>query len=101
MLQLTSNALRYLINIRQERGVDNRAGARFVSKEGRVGLTFALAPVDGDRVVDADVIKVYVASEIAAALDESIIDARDEDGKTALIMRKQAEAKAKVTKPVH
>jgi hypothetical protein len=52
-------------------------------------------------VVDADVIKVYVASEIAAALDESIIDARDEDGKTALIMRKQAEAKAKVTKPVH
>jgi Fe-S cluster assembly iron-binding protein IscA len=101
MLQLTPNAVRYLINVRKERGVDNRAGARFVSKEGRVGLTFALAAVDGDRVVDADVIKVYVASEIAAALDESIIDARDEDGKTALIMRKQAEAKAKVTKPVH
>lgn len=96
MLQLTANALRHLINVRQERGVDNRAGARFVSKDGRVGLTFALAPVDGDRVVDGEAIKVFVAADIATTLDQSVIDARaEDDGKTSLIMRKQAEARAK------
>lgn len=95
MLQLTSEATRYLLKVRRERGVDDRAGARFVSKGGRVGLTFALAPVAGDRVLNGAEIKVFVAPEIAETLDESIIDARDEDGQTALIMRKQAAAKMK------
>jgi hypothetical protein len=43
-------------------------------------------------VVDANEIKVYVASEIADALDQAIIDARDEDGQTALFMRRRAAA---------
>jgi Fe-S cluster assembly iron-binding protein IscA len=95
MLQLTPEATRHLLKIRGERGVDERAGARFVSKGGRVGLTFALAPVAGDRVLNNAEIKVFVAPEIAETLGESIIDARDEDGQTALIMRKQAASRTK------
>jgi len=96
VLKLTSSASRHLVNLRKERGVDDRAGVRFVSKEGRVGLTFSLKPVHGDRELDGEAIKVYIAPEIAPALDESIIDARDEDGKTALVLRKQATATPKV-----
>ena len=96
MLRLTSSASRHLVKLRKERGVDDRAGVRFVSKEGRVGLTFSLNPVHGDREIDGEAIKVYIAPEIAPALDESIIDARDEDGKTALVLRKQATATPKV-----
>lgn len=95
MLQLTPEATRYLLKVQGERGVDERAGARFVSKGGRVGLTFAPAPVAGDRVLNSAEIKVYVAAEIAKTLDESVIDARDEDGQIALSMRKQAASKTK------
>ena len=90
MLELTPNAKRYLANLRRERGLDDRAGARLVSKGGRVGMTFAPAPVAGHRVVDTDVIKIYVPAEIAETLGESIIDARDENGQTKLVMRKRA-----------
>lgn len=90
MLELTPNAERYLANLRRERGLDDRAGARLVSKGGRVGLTFAPAPVAGHRVVDGDVIKIYVPPEIAETLGESIIDVRDENGQAKLVMRKRA-----------
>jgi len=90
MLQLTSKAVGHLTMLRRDRGVDERAGVRFVSKDGRVGVTFSLVPMDGDRVVDGQQIEVFVAAEIAAALDESVIDARDENGQVSLIMRKQA-----------
>lgn len=90
MLELTANAKRYLANLRRERGVDDGAGARLVSKGGRVGLTFAPAPVAGHRVVDDEVIKIYVPPEIADTLSESIIDVRDDDGMTKLVMRKRA-----------
>jgi Fe-S cluster assembly iron-binding protein IscA len=96
VLKLTSSASRHLVKLRKERGVDDRAGVRFVSKEGRVGLTFSLKPVHGDREIDGEAIKVYIAPEIAPALDESIIDARDEDGRTALVLRKQTTATSKV-----
>jgi len=90
MLELTPKAGRYLTNLRGQRGVDDRAGARLVSRGGRIGLTFAPAPVAGYRVVDGGVIKLYVPPEIAETLVESIIDVRDEDGQTELVIRKRA-----------
>jgi Fe-S cluster assembly iron-binding protein IscA len=90
MLQLTKDATRHLIHVRQERGVDEDAGARFVSNGGRVGLTFAQAPSAGDLVVDGEGIRVFVAPDISQALEHSTIDAREVDGKRGLIMRKRA-----------
>lgn len=101
MLQLTSSAARHLIKLRQDRGVDVRAGVRFTSKEGRVGMAFSLAPMDGDRVVDGESIRVFVAAEIATALDKAVIDVRDEDGQTSLIMRKRAATTPKVASPAN
>lgn len=90
MLELTPNAKRYLANLRREHGVDDRAGARLFTKGGQVGLTFAPAPVSGHRVFDGEVIKVYVPPEIVETLGDSIIDAREENGETKLVMRKRA-----------
>jgi Fe-S cluster assembly iron-binding protein IscA len=93
MLTLTPNATRHLIEVRKERGVDEKAGARFISKGGKVGLTFAKAPETGDKVVEGSEIPVYVAAEIAEVLDHSVIDARAEEGKMTLILRKGAAGK--------
>ena len=62
-------------------------------------MAFRLAPMDGDRVVDGELIKVFVAAEIATALDKAVIDVRDEDGQTSLVMRKQPATTPKVACP--
>ncbi len=93
MLQLTPKATRHLIKVRRERGVDKKAGARFVRRNGRVGLTFTTERTKSDRVVEAEEIKVYIATEIADTLDQAIIDARAEEGKTMLVIRRQAAGK--------
>jgi Fe-S cluster assembly iron-binding protein IscA len=90
MLRLTPKATNHLITVRKERGVDDQAGARFVSKGGRVGLTFAPAPVDGDRILDAESIKVFVSADLADALDQSTIDASEVDGRMRLVMRRRS-----------
>lgn len=52
-------------------------------------MTFAPAPEPDDVLADASGIDLYVAPEVAAVFDESIIDAREEDGRTSLVLRKQ------------
>jgi len=98
MLQLTPKATEHLIQVRSERGVDKKAGARFVSRNGRIGLTFAAKPAKSDRVVEAEEIQIYIASEIAETLDQSIIDARPEEGKMTLVLRRNAAAKKAVAR---
>jgi Fe-S cluster assembly iron-binding protein IscA len=87
MLRLTSDATDHLVRVRQERGAANDAGARLVRGGGGVRLTFSQSPEQGDKVIDASDIKVFVAPEIADALDSSVIDAKTEDGRTYLVIR--------------
>jgi Fe-S cluster assembly iron-binding protein IscA len=89
MLRLTPTAVTHLVNVRRERGVDEGAGARFVSQGRRVRLTFESAPRDGDTVLKAPEIEVFVANDIADALDRSVIDAQREEDKTILVLRRQ------------
>jgi Fe-S cluster assembly iron-binding protein IscA len=98
MLQLTPKATRHLIQVRRERGVDKKADARFVRRNGRVGLTFTTERTKTDRVVEAEEIQVYIATEIADTLDQAIIDARAEEGKTMLVIRRQAAGKTAAAK---
>jgi Fe-S cluster assembly iron-binding protein IscA len=87
MLRLTSDATNHLVRVRQERGAGTDAGARLVRGGGGVRLTFTQTPEQGDKIVDASDIKVFVAPEIADALDTSVIDAKTEDGRTYLVIR--------------
>jgi Fe-S cluster assembly iron-binding protein IscA len=90
MLQLTPEATSHLVRVRRKRGLDDQNGARFFSRGTGVGLTFAAAPEPGDRVIDQKDIAVFVAPEVAEALDGSVIDARIEQGKSVLVLRRQA-----------
>lgn len=88
MLQITREATRYLVRARKERGLDAKAGARFVRTSGGVGLTFALEPEHHDRVVEHSV-PIYLDEHLAAALDRSTIDVSTEDGQPRLVVRPQ------------
>jgi hypothetical protein len=89
MLQITREATRYLLRTREERGLDARTGARFVRTPRGVGLTFVSGPDPHDRVVGNDALPIYLDDDIAAALDRSIIDVRNEDGQSRLSIRPQ------------
>lgn len=90
MIQVTPEAANHLLRLRSERGFDPKSAARFIRNDGRVGLTFAPAPQPGDRVVeDVDSIPVCVAPDVVDALDQATVDARAEDGKMVLVIRRR------------
>lgn len=89
MLQITPQAEKHLIDLRVERGFDDKDGVRFMTSAGGVGLTFTAAPDPNDRVVEGANLPVYIAPEAVAALEEATIDSKTEDGKTVLIIRRQ------------
>jgi Fe-S cluster assembly iron-binding protein IscA len=87
MIQITPQAVQHLLHLRKERGFRDADGARFVRNAGRLGVTFTPAPENGDRVVDAGGMSLFVAPDIADRLDQSVVDARREDGRTLLVAR--------------
>jgi Fe-S cluster assembly iron-binding protein IscA len=89
MLQITREATRYLRRTREERGFDAATGARFVRTSSGVGLTFATGPEPQDRVVTYEDLPIYLDDDVAAALDRSIIDVRNENGQSRLAIRPQ------------
>jgi Fe-S cluster assembly iron-binding protein IscA len=89
MLQITPQAEQHLIVLRVERGFGDKDGVRFLTNAGGVGLTFTAAPDPDDRVVEGTNLPIYVAPEAVAALEEATIDAKTEDGKTVLVIRRQ------------
>jgi Fe-S cluster assembly iron-binding protein IscA len=99
MLEVTQQATKHLLHVRQERGFDPKVGARFVRHATRVRLTFAPAPEPGDEVIDGAGIPVYLESGVASSLAGSVIDARPEDGKTVLVIRRHRRRASAPAKP--
>lgn len=89
MLQITQRAEQHLLQLRVERGFDDKHGARFLTNAGTVGLTFAAEPKADDRVMEGGNLPIFVAPEAVAVLDEATIDAQSDDGKTVLVLRRQ------------
>lgn len=89
MLQVTSAANEYLRHVRDAKGIDSKAGARFVRRSGGIGLTFAPAPAPGDQILAGVDLPVYIPDDLAAALATSIVDVRREDGGPRLVLRPQ------------
>lgn len=90
MIQVTPEAANHLLRLRSERGFDPKSAARFIRNAGRVGLTFAPAPQPGDRVLEAvESIPVCLAPEVVDALEEATVDARAQDGKMVLVIRRR------------
>jgi hypothetical protein len=89
MIQLTSDANEYLRQVREARGIESTAGARFVRSPGGIGLTFATAPSPGDQLVRAEDLQLYIPDDLASALASSIIDVSADDGTPRLVLRPQ------------
>lgn len=90
MLKLTKAATAHLLRVRAERGFDPSAGARFVRGSAGIGLTFARAPQEGDKVLMGSDFPVYVAEDVAEILDRAVIDeTTTEDRGSRLVIRPQ------------
>ena len=89
MLHLTREATDHLRRTRRDLGVDRQQPARLLGNGALVGFTFKSEPTRDDRVILADDMQVYVAPELADALDRAVLDARVEDGRSILVLRLQ------------
>jgi hypothetical protein len=56
------------------------------------GLTFALAPEAGDEVLTDSDLPIYIAEEVSAVLDHSVIDITADRNESRLVLRSQADA---------
>ncbi len=56
-----------------------------------VGLGFTDTPADGDHVTEQDGLRVFVAPELAAPLEDAAIDVTADDGARHLVFRPQDE----------
>ena len=89
MIRVTSYANEYLRHVREAKGIESTAGARFIRSPGGIGVTFAKAPAPGDQVVGDRDLTLYIPDDLAAALANSTIDVSIENGNPQLVLRPQ------------
>ena len=89
MLQLTSQAAKHLISVRDGRGLSRDDAVRIVRNGARVGLTFARKPEPDDRADRGSGSSGVSLSRGYAGLEDTVIDARPQGGETVLVIRRQ------------
>ena len=96
MLQITPDAAAFLAELREGQDVPDTYGLRIFPEstepdEVTVGLGFTDTPADGDHVSEQDGLRVFVAPELAAPLEDAAIDVTADDGARRLVFRPQDE----------
>ncbi len=96
MLQITQGAAALLTELRKGQDVPDDYGLRVFPEttqpgEVTIGLGFTDAPAAGDQVTEKEGLKVFVAPELAAPLEDAAIDVTQEDGASRLVFRPQSE----------
>ena len=96
MLQITHGAATFLSELRRGQDVPDSYGLRIFPEstepdEVTVALGFTDAPADGDQVTEQDGLRVFVAPELAAPLDDAALDVTTEEGTARLVFRPQVE----------
>lgn len=94
MLQITPSAAALLSDIRQGSDVPDSYGLRVYPEaaeagEVTIGLGFTEEPATGDQVMEQEGLRVFVAPELAAPLDQAAIDVTDQEGAARLVFRPQ------------
>jgi Fe-S cluster assembly iron-binding protein IscA len=95
MLRFTTQAIDHLQQVRGQRGHDTSTLPRFVRRSGRLALTFAQSPEEGDRLVDGGRMSTLVASSAADLLENKTIDVRAAEGKAVLVVKQRKDATPK------
>jgi Fe-S cluster assembly iron-binding protein IscA len=99
VLEITKSAAALLTELREGQEVPDSYGVRVFPEaaqpgEVTIGLGFAEQPAAGDQVTEQDGMKVFVAPELAAPLEDAAIDVTQEDGAARLVFRPQGETSA-------
>jgi Fe-S cluster assembly iron-binding protein IscA len=94
MLRFTTQAIDHLQQVRGKRGLDANELPRFVRRSGRLALTFARSPEEGDRLVDGGRMSTLVASSASDLLDGKTIDVKADEGRAVLVVKHRREAAA-------
>lgn len=96
MLQITHGAAALLTELRNGQDVPDTYGIRVFPESAQpgevtIGLGFADSPAEGDQVTEQDGLKVFVAPELAAPLEDAAIDVAQDNGASRLVFRPQDE----------
>lgn len=77
MLTLTDSAAIAIRDLTNQQEVPEGAGLRIATDPsvGTLTLTLAMAPADGDRVVDTSGARIFLESDAAQLLDDKVLDA--------------------------
>jgi len=92
VLEITQGAAALLTELRKGQDVPDDYGLRVFPEtaepgEVTIGLGFTDEPIAGDQVTEADGMKVFVAQELAAPLEDAAIDVTQENGTDQLVFR--------------
>jgi Fe-S cluster assembly iron-binding protein IscA len=96
VLEITRGAAALLTELRQGQDVPEDYGLRVFPEtnqpgEVTIGLGFTDQPAAGDQVAEQQGMKVFVAQELAAPLEDAAIDVTDEGGAARLMFRPKGE----------
>jgi Fe-S cluster assembly iron-binding protein IscA len=96
VLQITHGAATFLSELRRGQEVPDTYGLRVFPEstepgEVTIGLGFTDTPLEGDQVTEQDGLRVFVAPELAAPLEDAAIDVAGDNGTPRLIFRPQGE----------
>ena len=96
MLEMTNRAATLLTELRRNSDIPDNAGVRVYGEstpEGQASLAigFTEEPVPGDQVTETNGIKLFVAPEVAAPLQDAVMDVTGENGGSQLIFRPRAD----------
>ena len=99
MLEITKDAAALLTELRDGQDVPEDYGLRVFPEtaqpgEVTIGLGFTDQPAAGDQVAEQDGMKVFVAQELAAPLEDAAIDVAEQDGASRLIFRPKGDSAA-------
>jgi Fe-S cluster assembly iron-binding protein IscA len=94
MLQMTTRAAALLNQIRSTSDIPVDAGVRVYAEQATgdqvsIGVGFIDNPMPGDQVIEQEGVKLFVAPEVAAPLDNTIIDVTRDNGESQLIFTPQ------------
>lgn len=94
MLQITPGAAALLTELRDGQDVPDTFGVRVFPEstqpgEVTIGLGFTDEPAADDQVTEQDGLKVFVAQELAAPLEDAAIDVAQDNGASRLVFRPQ------------
>jgi Fe-S cluster assembly iron-binding protein IscA len=95
VLQITHGAATFLSELRRGQEVPETYGLRVFPEstepgEVVIGLGFTDTPQEGDHVTEQDGLRVFVAPELAAPLEDAAIDVTGDNGTPRLVFVPQS-----------